>query len=193
MATHSSVLAWRIPGTVEPGGLPSMGSHRVGHDWSDLAAAAHFLLLFWVFVTPWTAAHQASLSSTISPSLLKLMHALWIDDAIQPSHPLSSPSASDLSLYQCLSYWGLKKKKICKLPIECHSEWEQGALLTWIVLSGMTFCDPMGCSWQGFSIHGISEARILKWVAIFFSRGASGHKGWNQHLLCLLHWQADYH
>ena len=37
MATHSSVLAWRIPGTTEPGGLPSMGSHRVGHDWSDLA------------------------------------------------------------------------------------------------------------------------------------------------------------
>ena len=40
MATHSSVLAWRIPETGEPGGLPSMGSHRVGHDWSDLAAAA---------------------------------------------------------------------------------------------------------------------------------------------------------
>ena len=40
MATHSSVLAWRIPGTAGPGGLPSMGSHRVGHDWSDLAAAA---------------------------------------------------------------------------------------------------------------------------------------------------------
>ena len=40
MATHSSVLAWRIPGAGEPGGLPSVGSHRVGHDWSDLAAAA---------------------------------------------------------------------------------------------------------------------------------------------------------
>ena len=40
MATHSSVLAWRIPGTGKPGGLPSMGSHRVGHDWHDLAAAA---------------------------------------------------------------------------------------------------------------------------------------------------------
>ena len=40
MTTHSSVLAWRIPGTGEPGGLPSMGSHRVGYDWSDLAAAA---------------------------------------------------------------------------------------------------------------------------------------------------------
>ena len=40
MATHSSVLAWRIPGPGQPGGLPSMGSHRVGHDWSDLEAAA---------------------------------------------------------------------------------------------------------------------------------------------------------
>ena len=40
MATHSSVLAWRIPGTGEPGGLPSMESHRVGHNWSDLAVAA---------------------------------------------------------------------------------------------------------------------------------------------------------
>ena len=40
MATHSSVIGWRIPGTGEPGGLSSMGLHRVGHDWSDLAAAA---------------------------------------------------------------------------------------------------------------------------------------------------------
>ena len=40
MATHSSTLAWKIPGTAEPGGLLSMGSHRVGHDWSDLAAVA---------------------------------------------------------------------------------------------------------------------------------------------------------
>ena len=39
IAIHSSALAWRIPGTGEPGGLPSMGLYRVGHDWSDLAAA----------------------------------------------------------------------------------------------------------------------------------------------------------
>ena len=43
MATHCSVLAWRIPGTAEHGGLPSMGSHRVGHDWNDLAAAAAYV------------------------------------------------------------------------------------------------------------------------------------------------------
>ena len=42
MAPHSSVLAWRIPGTGEPGRLPSMGSHRVGHDLSDLASAVVF-------------------------------------------------------------------------------------------------------------------------------------------------------
>ena len=40
MATHSSVLAWRIPGMGEPGGLLSMGSHKFGHDWNDLAAAS---------------------------------------------------------------------------------------------------------------------------------------------------------
>ena len=54
MATHSSVIAWRIPGTGEPGGLPSMGSHRVRHDWSNLAAAAadvpvvHYLRSFTI-------------------------------------------------------------------------------------------------------------------------------------------------
>ena len=45
MATHFSVLAWRIPGTGKPGGLPSIGSHRVRHDWSDLAAAASYVLM----------------------------------------------------------------------------------------------------------------------------------------------------
>ena len=60
MATHSSVLACRIPGMGEPGGLPSMGSHRVGHDWSDLAAAAaahlevalldHMVILYWILL-----------------------------------------------------------------------------------------------------------------------------------------------
>ena len=46
MATHSSVLSWRIPGAGEPGGLTFMGSHRVGHDWSNLAAAAAAVLVW---------------------------------------------------------------------------------------------------------------------------------------------------
>ena len=62
MATHSSVFAWRIPGMGEPGGLLSMGSHRVGHDWNDLAAAAAAIfhcvyvpLLFYPFICQWTS------------------------------------------------------------------------------------------------------------------------------------------
>ena len=55
MATHSSILAWRIPWTEEPGGLLSLGSHRVGHDWSDLTCihvlekemATHSSILAW--------------------------------------------------------------------------------------------------------------------------------------------------
>ena len=48
MAAHSSVLTWRIPGTGESGGLPSMGSHRVGHDCSDLAAAAAAYCMYFI-------------------------------------------------------------------------------------------------------------------------------------------------
>ena len=58
MATHSSVVAWRIPGTGEPGGLPSLGSHRVRHNWSDLAVdvasvknTKSFLMLMFYFCT----------------------------------------------------------------------------------------------------------------------------------------------
>ena len=65
MATHSSVLAWRIPGTAEPGGLPSMGSHRVGHDWSDIAAAAA------------AAAAPLSLRASLVAQMVKHLPALW--------------------------------------------------------------------------------------------------------------------
>ena len=90
MATHSSVLAWRIPGTGEPGGLWSMGSYRIGHYWSALAAA---VMLFssvqslshdWLFATPWTAARQASLSITNSWSLPKFMSI----ELVMPSNHL---------------------------------------------------------------------------------------------------------
>ena len=69
MATHSSVLAWRIPGMGEPGGLLSMGLHRVRHDWSDLAVrqmknggGGLVARLYPTLTTPWTVACQAPLS-----------------------------------------------------------------------------------------------------------------------------------
>ena len=72
MATHSSIFAWRIPGTEEPSGLPSMGSYRVGHNWSDLAAAAAF----------WMSRRKAAPSERklpLSPSSSVLI-GLWRDD-----------------------------------------------------------------------------------------------------------------
>ena len=57
MATHSSVLAWRIPGMGEPGGLPSMGSHRVGHDRSDLAARSYLVSHILHDFTDWFLRH----------------------------------------------------------------------------------------------------------------------------------------
>ena len=71
-----------------------------------------FVVVQWLghvqlFVTPWPAAHQASLSFTISRTLFKELSLSWVDDAIQPSHPLSSPSPPDLNLsqHQCLFQW----------------------------------------------------------------------------------------
>ena len=61
MAAHSSVLAWRIPEMAEPGGLPSMGSHRVGHDWSDLAAAAAACYLLGQDETGKTTVREATM------------------------------------------------------------------------------------------------------------------------------------
>ena len=147
MATHSNVLAWRIPGTGEPGGLPSIGSHRVGHDCSNLAAAEsltireidfydHFLRSHFNGKNTHTPNSFATLSLSIILNEIKFIifyselnhyqirsvaqscptlcdpmnrslpglpvhhqlpeftetHVHPISDAIQPSHPLSSPS-----------------------------------------------------------------------------------------------------
>ena len=70
MATHSSVLAWRIPGTGEPDGLPSIGLHRVGHDWSDLAAAANN-------PSPFSFTSRRYFSPSWRKTLLGLRKILW--------------------------------------------------------------------------------------------------------------------
>jgi len=73
MATHSSVLAWRIPGMGEPGGLPSMGSHRVGHDWSNLAVAAAACSLYTHFDEVFTMNGCWILSNDFSTSVEMIM------------------------------------------------------------------------------------------------------------------------
>ena len=73
MATHSSVLAWRIPWMEKPGGLQSMGSHRVGHDWSDLAAvaaAASLVVLYGTLIS------FSNLDSLLSFSTISLFDVI---------------------------------------------------------------------------------------------------------------------
>ena len=84
-ATHSSILAWRIPWTEKPGRLQSIGLHRVGQDWSDLLWHVVQLLSYvLLFVTSGTAAQQAPLSFTISWNLLKLRSI----ESVMPSNHL---------------------------------------------------------------------------------------------------------
>ena len=88
MATHSSVRAWRIPGMGESGGLPSMGSHRVGHDWSDLAAAAPAASAYLrLLIFPPTILIPACTSS--SPAFIMMYSAYKLNkqgNNIQASH-----------------------------------------------------------------------------------------------------------
>ena len=122
MATHSSVLAWRIPGMAGPGGLPSMGSHRVGHDWSDLAAAAvQVAQSRLTLCNPMDVACQGPLSKEFprqeyqsglpfpSPGCLYDPEIKPRSPALQ-AHSLSSeqpgqPSLPDISAYMCECLW----------------------------------------------------------------------------------------
>ena len=124
MVTHSSVLTWRIPRIVESGGLQSMGSQRVGHDW------AINMLLYWT--VNFSADFYCQIPSSVQfrsvaqscPTLCNPMnhstpglpvhlleftqtHVHRVGDAIQPSHPLSSPSppAPSPSQHQGLFHW----------------------------------------------------------------------------------------
>ena len=94
MASHSSILAWRIPGTEEPSGLPSVGSHWVGHDWSDLAAAATAdvsLVFSCFFYDPTVVGNLISGSSVFSKSSLNIWKFMV--------HVLLKPHLENFELY----------------------------------------------------------------------------------------------
>ena len=87
MATHSSTLAWKIPWAEEPGGLPSMGSHRVRHDWSNLAAAAAAYIYWWVYWNIWKRQNQRN--SGVRACNPSLMYG-WVHSFRNPSSTGSS-------------------------------------------------------------------------------------------------------
>ena len=145
MATHSSVLAWRIPGTGEPGGLPSVRSHRVRHDWRDLAAAAanvSHLVGAADFSCPECSPTEPSISVYCTPPSSAWSNIIFI--LPDPSPPEVHPHLFPRFL------------RVCEVAQSCP-----------------TLCDAMGCSLPGSSIHGIPQSRILEWIAISSSRGSS--------------------
>ena len=84
MATHSGILAWRIPGTEEPGGLPSIRSHRVRHDWSDLVVAA---AAAWMWELGYKQSWAPKNRCFWTVMLEKTVESLLGCKEIQPVHP----------------------------------------------------------------------------------------------------------
>ena len=144
MATHSSVLALRIPGTGEPGGLPSMGSHRVGHDWSNLAAVI-------------------SLRDSPIAQLVK-----------NPPAMLETPSSIPGSRRSTGEGIGYKTFALTLDTVKYFINYLlKRSLFAAAAAKSLqlcpTLCDPIDGSPPGSPVPGILKARTLKWVAISFS------------------------
>ena len=134
MATHSSVLAWRIPGMAEPGGLPSMGSHRVGYDWSDLAVAAGLVgsLGKWEAISGWCRywlqGHPMVYGSFWAFFAFSLSLAFFVCS--------SAHNWTWLPLAQCyLTLQGQIWKARNGLPfLTCLLEWQLQTLTPWLLV-----------------------------------------------------------
>ena len=124
MATHSSVLVWRIPWTEEAGEVQSIGSQTR---------------------LKWLSSHA---QCVIGQRILR------------------PPGLHPLQLHPSCTLRGYYREETI-LALHSPSEARE------VAQSCLTLCDPMDCSLQGSSVHGIFQARVLEWVAISFSRGSS--------------------
>ena len=148
MATHSSILAWRIPWIGEPGGLQSMGSQRVRHNWVTEHARTHAALSVQRFILlgrDFCHGTSSELSEHVSASLYN------IERSLAGCSPWVHKESDITEITQYLSFC-IHAKSLRSYPI---------------------LCDPIDCSPPGSSIHGILQARILEWIVIPFSKGSS--------------------
>ena len=111
MATHSSVLALRIPGTGEPGGLLSMGLHRVGHDWSDLAAATA-AETFLVVTTYGPRGDATDISYADARNVLNIPQCTW-QHATTKNHLVKNVSSATVGRLK------LTKGRLCYIIFPC--------------------------------------------------------------------------
>ena len=109
MAAHFSVLAWRIPGTGEPGRLPSVGSHRVRHDWSDLAARYGYLFNFLFSIGVWLINNVVIVSNVQQSDSVIHIHVSHLLQILFPFRLLHNIEHGQRSL-EGYSPWGRKSR-----------------------------------------------------------------------------------
>ena len=118
-AIHSNILAWKIPWTEEPGELQSMGSQRVGHEWVTEHASVRFSSVAQSCPTLWDPMNRSTPGLPVHHQLSEFTqtHAHRVGDAIQSSHPLSSPSppAPNPSQHQGLFQWVSSSHEVAKV------------------------------------------------------------------------------
>ena len=150
MRIHSNILAWKIPWTEKPGGLQSIGSQRVGHNWSDYADT-HIHLCFQLYGHP--VNFHVSVAMEFIQQKLIVLHINKYTVCLEK-----------VPAYQILT-WSLSL---------WYEKWNWFFLINYsmfsvkISQSRPTLCNPMG--WM---VHGVLQARILEWVAFPYSRGSS--------------------
>ena len=165
MAIHSSTLAWRIPGMGEPGGLPSMGSHRVGHDWSDLAAAAgRFIevaslkMPTYLWLKKWTwlqGSENQSQKSLFFYQIVGVDYVLSIfPDIFFFCIFFASHSQRIINKWS----WGLVISKslvryVCVCVYVYTHTGADSVQLSSVAQSCLTLCSPMNFSTSGYPVH----------------------------------------
>ena len=172
MATYSSVLPWGIPGMGEPGGLLSMGSHRVRNDWSDLAAAAAISIASSLFSL--TSSSLSFFFFLLLALLSNVYHLLSVDYILGMSkdiyiwniHIIILNSPNNFRKMVLLCFFD-KSKNFNNLPTL------PSFILCLVAQLCTTLCDPMDYSPPGSSVQRILQTRILEWVAMPSSRGSS--------------------
>ena len=148
-ATHSSVLAWRIPETGEPAGLPSLGSHRVGHDWSNLAAAGSNL-----HNNLYLAASQKHSLCVVMPKESKLAKGQL---------SFSSFTSAIHSFFPPLSLWYPKRDyNYLETYMTCRLRFPTTLMAHWRQPSAMNNSTPMATTSPGSSKRNGNS--IDKWV-----------------------------
>ena len=150
MAPHSSTLAWKIPWTEEPGGLQSMGSLRVRHDWATSVSLFTFM--------HWRRKWQPT--PVFLPGESQGRGAWWatVYGVAQSWTRLKRLSSSSSSTIADTNVMRTDQDEL---------------ILCSVAQSCPTLCNPMECSPPGSPDYGIFQARILEWGAISYSRGSS--------------------